>query len=146
MQLCLERCWHPVTCSKLKSLAVLGLWCIFYLAVDPILIASDIISGIQTIISREIDPLTPTTITIGKIYGGQRSILFKQVRSGLAHAMEIPEFIRNRIEEIVKGITYVVRAKYEMTYHYVMPPVYNDPQLTSMVQHILARFIRDPNG
>ena len=112
-----------------------------HLAVDPILIASDIISGIQTIISREIDPLTPTTITIGKIYGGTAvNIIPKTVTlEGTVRTYDgnTREFIRNRIEEIVKGITYAARAKYEMTYHYVMPPVYNDPQLTSMVQDIL---------
>ena len=38
--------------------------------VDPIVIAARAVLGIQTIVSRETDPLSPAVVTIGSIHGG----------------------------------------------------------------------------
>ncbi|MBI9111378.1 M20 family metallopeptidase [Maridesulfovibrio ferrireducens] len=40
---------------------------------DPVVLAARIISSIQTIVSRELNPLTPAVVTIGSIHGGTRS-------------------------------------------------------------------------
>ncbi|WP_419783676.1 M20 metallopeptidase family protein [Maridesulfovibrio sp.] len=40
---------------------------------DPIVLAARIVTSLQTIISREINPLTPAVITIGSIHGGTRA-------------------------------------------------------------------------
>src|SRR5450631_1992808 len=40
------------------------------LTVDPIVLAARAILGIQTIVSRETDPLSPAVVTIGAIHGG----------------------------------------------------------------------------
>ncbi|WP_320008250.1 amidohydrolase [Maridesulfovibrio sp.] len=40
---------------------------------DPIVLAARIVTSLQTIISREISPLTPAVITIGSIHGGTRA-------------------------------------------------------------------------
>ncbi len=48
-----------------------------HLCVDPILIASRLVVGLQEVISRHIDPLSPAVLTIGKIYsdGGATNII-----------------------------------------------------------------------
>jgi len=38
--------------------------------VDPIVLSARAILGIQTIVSRETDPLSPAVVTIGAIHGG----------------------------------------------------------------------------
>ena len=42
-------------------------------AVDPVVIASRIVLGLQTIVSREINPMDPAVITVGSIHGGSAS-------------------------------------------------------------------------
>jgi amidohydrolase len=112
-----------------------------HLAVDPIVIAADVISALQTIISREIDPVKTAAITIGKIYGGTAANIIpeKVTLTGTARAFdsEVRDFIQFRIEEIVKGITQAARAKYNLTYKRIMPPVNNDEQLADRVYKIL---------
>ena len=41
-----------------------------HLAVDPIVMAAEVISQIQTLVSREVSPFDPAVVTIGKIEGG----------------------------------------------------------------------------
>ncbi len=41
--------------------------------IDPIVLASRIILGLQTIVSREIDPIKPAVVTVGSIHGGTKN-------------------------------------------------------------------------
>jgi amidohydrolase/hippurate hydrolase len=113
-----------------------------HLAVDPIVIAADVISAIQNIVSREINPLSSTVITIGKIYGGTAVNIIPETvtleRTVRTFDSEVRDFIQTRIEEIFMGVTQAARAKYRFTYNVVMPPVNNDGQLSARVYRILS--------
>ena len=41
-------------------------------AIDPVLLASELVVSLQTIVSREIDPLDPVVVTVGSIHGGTK--------------------------------------------------------------------------
>lgn len=112
-----------------------------HMAVDPIVVAADVISAIQNIISREIDPVKPALITIGMIHGGtavniiaEKTTLDGTVR---AYHQEVRDFIARRLEEVVNGITQSARATYQLTYNRITPPANNDPRLTAKVSRIL---------
>ena len=53
-----------------------------HLSIDPIAIASTVVSSIQQVVSRVIDPLENIVITIGKINGGFQEMSLHQ-RLGL---------------------------------------------------------------
>jgi amidohydrolase len=114
-----------------------------HLAVDPIVIAADVISQLQHIISREIDPLETAAITIGKISGGTAvNIIPEEVTlDGTVRVFdpEVRDFIQIRIEEIVKGITQAARATFKLIYDRIMPPVKNDARLAAQVYEILKK-------
>lgn len=112
-----------------------------HMAVDPIVVAADVISAIQNIISREIDPVKPALITIGMIHGGtavniiaEKTTLDGTVR---AYHQEVRDYIARRLEEVVNGITQSARATYQLTYNRITPPANNDPRLTAKVSRIL---------
>lgn len=113
-----------------------------HLAVDPIVIAAEVISQLQKIISREIDPLKAAAISIGKIYGGTAVNIISEAVTldGTVRTFdpEVRDFIQKRIEEITKGITQAGRTTYELTYERIMPPVNNDIRLTTQVYKILS--------
>lgn len=112
-----------------------------HLAVDPIIVAADVISALQNIVSREVNPVKSVAITIGKIYGGTAVNIISETVTldGTVRTFdpEVRDFIQVRIEEIVKGITQAARAKYKLTYKRIMPPVNNDEQLAVKVSKIL---------
>jgi amidohydrolase len=84
--------------------------------IDAIVLASQVVLGIQTIISRKVDPSDPAVITIGKITGGERSnIIAGEVR--LEGTIRIfsertRKTIRQSMEDLVSGITHSSGADY----------------------------------
>jgi len=102
--------------------------------VDPVAITGQVISALQTIVSRELKPTTPAVVTIGKVHGGSAyNIIPDSVElEGTARAVEksTREEIASRIEGIVAGITKGMRGDYEYEYTFGYPPVVNDAEFT----------------
>src|SRR5256714_7690938 len=43
-----------------------------HLTVDPVVLAARIVLDLQTLVSREIDPIEPAVVTVGSIHGGTK--------------------------------------------------------------------------
>jgi len=115
-----------------------------WLGVDPIVVASQIVLGLQTIPSRQVDvSLAPSIVTVGSIHGGVRNNIIPDdvemlgtIRSLDAKMRdEIHARIRKTAEEIAKagGAT----ASVTITRGY--PITYNDPALTDKMAPTLRR-------
>jgi len=119
-----------------------------HLTVDAISMASHVISALQTIISREINPINSAVITIGKIKGGSAcNIIPEEVTfegTVRAFTQEHREFLDKRIEEIIRGVTSAMRGGYEYLYPYGYPPLVNDPGFTEQFAEVAKEAI-DPD-
>ena len=109
-----------------------------WLGVDPILVSSQIISGLQTIISRNSE-LTKqaAVISVGSIHSGIRfNIIPESVQMiGTIRTLdlEMKELIRKRMYEIVTGVATAYGAKASITITDGASITYNDPNLTEMM-------------
>lgn len=112
-----------------------------HLAVDPVVVAANVISALQNIVSREINPVQTAAISIGKIYGGTAVNIIPETvtLAGTVRTFdeEVRNYIQMRIEEIVRGTTRAARARYKLTYKRIMPPVINNQPLAEKVDVIL---------
>lgn len=110
-------------------------------SVDPIVMASEIITSFQKIINREIDPLKVAVITVGTINGGTAfNVIPNKVKiTGTVRTFdpEIREFIPQRLERITDSITSGGRGRYKFNYIYVVPATINDNNLTEKVIKII---------
>ncbi len=109
-----------------------------WLSVDPILVSAQIITALQTIVSRNVN-LTEnaTVITIGAISGGNRSNIIPEevVMLGTVRTLseEDEKFVYKRIRQIVEktaeaaGTTAIVEIPYSNHY----PVTFNDVKLTN---------------
>lgn len=74
---------------------------------DPIVLASEIVVALQTIVSREKDPLDPAVVTVGSIHGGTKhNIIPDEVRLQItvrAYKEEVRKKIIASIERIARG-------------------------------------------
>ncbi len=74
---------------------------------DPIVLASKIVLALQTIVSREIDPLNPAVVTVGSIHGGfKHNIISDEVKLQLtlrSYTDEVREKIISKIKRIIRG-------------------------------------------
>lgn len=100
-------------------------------SVDPIMIAAEIVSTLQTIVSREIPPLTPAVISFGSIHAGSAfNIIPHECKlSGTIRALnnDLRKYLADRIGVITKSVAEGMRGSVE--YHFSWdgpPPVVNN--------------------
>jgi hippurate hydrolase len=105
-------------------------------AIDPVVIAARIVLGLQTIVSRETNPLDPAVITVGSIHGGSASnIIPDQVKLQIT-VRSLDPAVHKRllaaIERQAKGEALAANAPKEplIETRSNTDAVYNDPELT----------------
>ncbi len=117
--------------------------------VDAIVIAAQVISGLQLIRSRETNTLDPVVLTIGMINGGNReNILCERVEmSGTVRTYDaaLRDEIIERMHKIIQGVTAAHGATYELNYKKGYPSIQNQPELTQRAVTTLKRIAGDKN-
>jgi len=119
------------------------------MGVDPIVIAGQVISTLQTIVSREIAPTTPAVVTIGIIRGGQAYNIIPDIveMEGTARALDqqVREKNAARIEDIVKQVTRGMRGDYEFEYIFGYPALSNDAEFTKEFVKVAQEIVGEEN-
>jgi amidohydrolase len=115
-----------------------------WLGVDPIVVASQIVLGLQTIPSRQLDStVAPSIVTVGAIHGGVRNnIIPDQVEMiGTIRSLDakMRDDIHMRIRRTAESIAASGGAKAEVTITTGYPITYNDPALTEKSAPTLRR-------
>ena len=118
-------------------------------SVDPVVMASEVVTALQTIRSRSLNPLEPSVVTVGIIRGGQRfNIIPSEVHlegTVRTYSKEARDGVENRMNEILKGISSAYGGSYELDYDRGTPATINDPKLTAQVVPSLQRAIGEEN-
>jgi len=101
---------------------------------DAIIIAADLLQRFQTIISREICPIDPAVLTVGRMAGGERrNIIAENVRlEGTVRAFDedIFQSIFDSMERHIKATEIAYGCAITYDFRTMYPPVYNDETLT----------------
>ncbi|MCG3083655.1 N-acetyldiaminopimelate deacetylase [Anoxybacillus sp. LAT_35] len=102
---------------------------------DMVVAASSLIMQLQTIVSRNVNPLDSAVITVGKLTSGtvqnviaERARLEGTIRTLSPEAMEK---VKGRIEAIVRGIEVAYACQAHIDYGSMYYQVYNDETLTN---------------
>ena len=107
--------------------------------IDAIAVAAYAIAQLQTIISRDRDPLRPAVLSIGTIHGGDAfNILAERVQmSGTLRTFDLATRARviDRMHSLLGGLCAAHGASYHLTWRDFTPPVTNDPAAT---EHLRA--------
>ncbi len=109
-------------------------------SIDPIMVGAQIVTALQHIVSREINPADPVVISVTKFHAGTaynvipgHAEISGTVRLlSAAHREDIPE----RIRRVAEGICFANRAELEYHFHSGTGPVYNDPEFTDLVESV----------
>jgi amidohydrolase len=112
-------------------------------SIDPVVMASQVVMALQTIRSRNLDPLEPSVLSVGIIRGGERfNIIPAQVHlegTVRTYSDEVRDTIERRMGEILAGITAAGGGDYEMDYERGTPPTMNDTTLAARMAPTLER-------
>ncbi|MFD0712043.1 M20 family metallopeptidase [Paenibacillus sp. GCM10027626] len=114
-------------------------------SIDPVVCASAIVMGLQTIVSRELSPFSPAVVTIGSIQAGNannviphRAELTGTVRT---FAPEVQATMKERIARIVRQIADGYRCKAELRYIEQVPVLVNHDQCVAHVERVIEQMI-----
>ena len=113
--------------------------------VDCVVVSSYLIQSLQTIVSRNTNPIDSTAITIGQINGGYNFniIADKVILKGTARSYteENRLMIKKRLQEIINGTESMFNAKIELIYEDGYPPVINDIAATKKLSRIANKIV-----
>jgi amidohydrolase len=106
--------------------------------IDPVVTAAHLIVALQTIVSRQVDPLQSAVVTVGHIEGGHaRNVIPDEVLlqgtvrtfdPGLRQAM--PE----RLERTARSVCAAFGGECGLRYWFGYPPTVNDPGMADLVR------------
>lgn len=111
--------------------------------VDSILVASQVVVNIQSIVSRNNDPLKPLVVSFGTMHGGTvYNIIPDKVKlTGTVRTFdpEVQVMARDRIEKIAQETCRTFGAESEFIYLEGYPPVVNPPEMVDFALEVAAR-------
>jgi amidohydrolase len=116
--------------------------------VDPIATSAEIVTALQTIVSRQIDLTNaPAVITIGRINGGVRYNIIPDTVTleGTMRALDpkMQEDMRSRIKRTAELVAESAGAEAAVTFENTAPVTFNDPALTESIVPTLKRIAGD---
>lgn len=109
-----------------------------HLSVDAMVVAAHILTGVQTIVSRQINPLEPVVISFGRLEAGHghnviahEAILSGTVRTNSeAVRQQMPE----RLMRLCEGIAEAFGARCQVEYRHQYPVTVNDSAMTDLLR------------
>jgi amidohydrolase len=120
-----------------------------HLSVDPVVMAAQAVTTLQTIRSRNLSPLAPSVVTVGLIRGGTRfNIIPGEVQlegTVRTYDAEVQDTVERRMREILDGVTRAGGGSFELAYDRVVPVTINDRGLTAATVPSLAAAVGEAN-
>jgi len=120
-----------------------------HITVDPIFVASQMVVNLQSVVSRNTDPLKPLVVSFGTIKGGTvYNIIPQEVElTGTVRTFE-PEVQQNaqkRIYEIAKGTSRAFGAFADFRYKKGYPPLVNHDEMVDLVLETVGKILGKDN-
>ena len=117
---------------------------------DAILIAAHLIQTLQTIVSRNTNPIESTVVTVGQINGGYNfNIIADSVTlkgTTRAYTEENRQLIKDRMEEIIAGTEKTFDTKIDFDYEDGYPPTINDATAAENLLNSAREIVGDGAG
>lgn len=120
-----------------------------HLTVDAVIVSAYVITALQTIISRNTNPLEPAVLTVGKIEGGSNFNIIAESVKFIGTVRTFNNSLRNEIEEKIKQVIAntcsAFGADYEINYNKLYPPTINNQNICEIVNNAASEVIGSEN-
>jgi amidohydrolase len=119
------------------------------LTFDPIAIGAHIVTALQTIVAREIDPVKPAVCTVGALIAGEAANVIPDTATlrGTLRSFdpEVREHLAEAVERLCRGVATAMRADVDFEYAQGYPATVNEPGMTAMVMEVAAEVVGAEN-
>lgn len=113
--------------------------------VDATIVAAYIVTQLQTIISRNIDPLDMAVVSIGSLHSGdthnvisERAILQGSIRT---YRPETRSLVHKRVREIIECSAAAMGAKGQVTINELLPATVNHPTVSARMREVVSKLV-----
>lgn len=118
--------------------------------VDSIVVGAQIVNAIQSIVSRNVDPLKSAVVTVGEFHAGRAHNVIADTAklTGTVRYFDpgLKGFFQQRLEQMIGGICQSHDATYQFDYQVLYPPVINDRTIAQLVRSVAETVIETPLG
>ncbi|MBD9596030.1 MULTISPECIES: M20 aminoacylase family protein [unclassified Ensifer] len=111
-----------------------------HLTVDPVLATASLITALQSLVSRNVDPQDMAVVTVGSIHGGQASnVIPESVSLKLtlrAFDGDVRRLLGERVQALARAQAESFGAKAEVDYKLGFPALVNHPDETAFARNV----------
>ncbi len=111
--------------------------------VDPTLVAAHIVTALQAVVSREVDPWEPAVLTVAQLRSGSSSNIIpdRAWMEGTIRTLSpaVRAHVRQAIERVSTNVAQAFRARASVTFGSddAYPPLFNDPGATDLARQTI---------
>jgi amidohydrolase len=117
--------------------------------IDPVLVGAQLVTALQSIVSRSIDPLDSAVISICEFHAGDARNVIPQtaVLRGTVRTLtpEVKEMVGKRVREIVDGVAKMTGTKIDLEYISGYPVTVNHLRETDMATRVAKEVAGEAN-
>lgn len=116
-----------------------------HLAIDPVVAAAQLITALQTLVSRETPPLQAAVLSITTLKAGSAfNIIPESVEMGgtfRCFEADLRQKLLESLERTAEGIAASLRCTAHVTSEFLTPAVLNDPTMTQIAREAAAEIV-----
>ncbi len=116
---------------------------------DPLLAATHVVNALQSVVSRNINPLDSAVLSVTSFHAGTtmnvipaEAYLQGTIRSSTAAVHEVAV---SRLRQVTEGIASALGCEATVSSQQLTPPLVNDPEVTAVVSQAIAPYV-EPNN
>lgn len=118
-------------------------------SIDTVLVASHVVTALQSIVSRNVDPVHAAVVSVSTIHAGSAFNVLPQSASlvGTVRTLspEMRDLCERRIDEIARGVAAAFGASARVKYNRGYPVTVNHPEQTALAADIVRGVFGDAN-
>jgi hippurate hydrolase len=111
-------------------------------SIDSVLVGAQLVTALQTIVSRSVDPLDAAVVSMCEFHAGNANNVIPQTArlSGTARSLtaEVRDLIEQRVREIVAGVAHMSGARIKLDYERSYPVLINHAAETDIAVRVAS--------
>ena len=117
--------------------------------IDSVLVGAQLITALQSIVSRTVDPLDSAVLSICEFHAGNARNVIPQTAElrGTVRTLtaEVRELVEKRVREVVAGVAQMTGAKIDLVYERGYPVTVNHASQTDIATKVAKEIVGDGN-
>jgi hippurate hydrolase len=117
--------------------------------IDSVMVGAQLVTALQSIVSRNVDPLDSAVISICEFHAGNANNVIPQTAElrGTARSLrpEVRDLLEQRVREVCAGVAQVTGARIDLDYERSYPVVVNHAAQTALAARVAGEIAGEAN-